>query len=326
MKVFVTRKIPQSGLDLLKKEFTLTVNPHDRVLTKEELIKGIKGKDGLLCLLTDPIDSDVINAEPNLKMIASYAVGYDNIDITAATKRGIPVSNTPGVLTETTAELAWALLFSVARCIVKGDTFTRKGSFKGWAPLLMLGQDVTNKTLGIIGTGRIGTAFALKSIGFHMKILYTDEQRNKELEQMLGAKKVPLSQLLKESDFASIHVPLSKATYHLIDERELRMMKKTAILINTARGPIINEKALIKALKEQWIFGAGLDVYEKEPEISKELKHLDNVVLQPHTGSGTIETRTKMALMAAENMIKGLKGQIPPNCVNTEVFQKKLTS
>ena len=325
MKVFVTRKIPTPGLELLKKECTIELNPSDRVLSKEEIIKGIKGKDGLLCLLTDRIDKEVINAEPRLKMIASYAVGYDNIDIAAATKRGIPVSNTPDVLTETTAELAWALLFSVARRIVEGDVFTRKGKFNGWAPLLMLGQDVSEKTLGVIGTGRIGTAFALKSKGFDMKVLYSDEQRNKHLEKELGATKVPLSKLLKESDFISIHVPLTKTTHHLIDEKELHLMKKTAVLINTARGPIINEKALVKALREQWIFGAGLDVYEREPEISKELVRLQNVILQPHTGSATIETRTKMALMAAENMIIGLKGGVPPNCVNKEVFLRKST-
>jgi glyoxylate reductase len=326
MKIFVTRKIPTPGLDLLRKEFTITVNSDNCVLTKEEIIKGIKGSDGLLCLLTDPIDREVIYAEPKLKMIASYAVGYDNIDISAATERGIPVSNTPGVLTETTAELTWALLFSVARRIVEGDTFTRKGKFKGWEPLLMLGQDVTNKTLGIIGTGRIGTAFALKSKGFQMNVIYTDEQRNEQLERELEAKKVPLSYLLKESDFISIHVPLTKATYHLIGEKELKMMKKTAILLNTARGPIIDEAALITALKEHWIFGAGLDVYEHEPKISKELKKLNNVILQPHTGSGTIETRTKMALMAAENLIEGLKGNTPPNCINKEVFLKKTTT
>jgi glyoxylate reductase len=325
MKVFVTRKIPKPGLQLLRKHYTLTINPYDRVLTKEELIKGVKGCDGLLCLLTDPVDKNVICAEPKLKMIASYAVGYDNIDVQTATKRGIPVSNTPGVLTETTAELAWALLFSVTRRIVEGDMFTRKGKFKGWAPLLMLGQDISHKTLGVIGTGRIGTAFALKSKGFQMKILYTDERRNPQLERELRATKVPLPTLLKESDVVSIHVPLTKATFHLIDEKELRHMKKTAILVNTARGSIINEKALIKALKNHWIFGAGLDVYEKEPVISNELKKLDNVVLQPHTGSGTIETRTKMAMIAAENMIIGLQGDIPPNCINKEVFKRKTT-
>ncbi len=325
MKIFVTRTIPKPGLDLLRKEFTITVNSDDRVLTKEEIIYSIKGNDGLLCLLTDQIDREVIYTEPKLKMIASYAVGYDNIDISAATERGIPVSNTPGVLTDTTAELAWALLFSVTRRIVEGDTFARAGKFRGWTPLLMLGQDVSNKTLGVIGAGRIGTAFALKSKGFDMKVIYTDEQKNEQLERKLGAKKVPLSDLLKESDFVSIHIPLMKSTHHLIGEKELKMMKKTAILVNTARGPIIDEAALIRALKEHWIFGAGLDVYEHEPKIPEELKKLDNVILQPHTGSGTVETRTKMAIIAAENLIEGLKGNIPPNCINREVFRKKTT-
>lgn len=323
MKIFITREIPKPGIDVLKRECTVEMNPHDRVLNKEEIIKGVKGKDGLLCLLTDPIDKDVIAAEPKLKMIASYAVGYDNIDVAAATKKGIPVSNTPGVLTQTTAELAWALLFSVSRRIVEGDAFTRGGQFNGWAPMLLLGQDISQKTLGIVGTGRIGTAFALKSKGFDMTVLYTDERKNEQLERELGARKVPLLTLLKESDFISLHVPLTPRTYHLIDEKELKSMKTTAVLINTSRGPIIRETALVKALKEHWIFGAGLDVYENEPEISNELRNLQNVVLQPHTGSGTLETRTKMALMAAENLLIGLKGGIPPNCINKEVFQKK---
>lgn len=323
MKIFVTREIPKPGLDLLRKEFDVELNPNDYVMTKKELMNVVRGKDGLLCLLTDPVDRDVIYAEPNLKMIASYAVGYDNIDVGAATERGIPVSNTPGVLTVTTAELAWALLFAVARRIVEGDRFTRAGKFTGWAPMLMLGQDVSNKTLGIIGAGRIGTAMALKSKGFNMSVLYTDEQNNEQLDLELHAKKVTLSELLKKSDFVSIHLPLTKQTHHLIGKQELRMMKRTAILVNTARGPIVDEHALVRALKEQWIFGAGLDVYEHEPLIAKDLFALDNVVLQPHTGSGTIETRTKMALMAAENLIAGLKGDIPPNCVNKEVFTKK---
>lgn len=324
-KIFVTRQIPEPGLALLRKEFDVEINPHDRVITKPELMSAVKGKDGLLCLLTDPVDRDVINAEANLKMIASYAVGYDNIDVKAATERGIPVSNTPGVLTDTTAELAWALLFAVARRVVEGDRFTREGRFTGWAPMLMLGQDLTNKTLGIIGAGRIGTAVALKSKGFNMKVLYSDEQRNEHLEKELHAKKVTLSDLLTQSDFVSVHVPLTKQTHHLIGVRELRMMKPSAILVNTARGPIVDEHALVRALREHWIFGAGLDVYQQEPLIAPELHSLENVVLQPHTGSGTIETRTKMALMAAENLIAGLKGDVPPNCVNKEVFSKKKT-
>ena len=320
MKIFVTRKIPKAGLELLKKEHEIEVFLYDRIPKKDEIIKGLKGKDGLLCLLTDPIDKEVIYSEPKLKMIASYAVGYDNIDVTAATKRKIPVSNTPEVLTDATSEMAWALLFSVARRIVEADKFTRAGKYKGWGPMLMLGQDVANKTLGIIGAGRIGTAVALKSQGFNMKILYVSSHKNETLERKLNAKKVKLPQLLNESDFVSVHVPLSKDTYHLISEKELKIMKETAILINTSRGPVVDEKALIKALTEKWIFGAGLDVYEHEPEINEKLKKLDNVVLQPHSASATIDSRTKMSILAAENMIAGLKGAIPPNCINSEVF------
>lgn len=324
MKIFVTRKIPQAGLDLLREKHEIEVFPHDRIPTKQEIINGLRGKDGLLCLLTDPIDKEVIYSEPKLKTIASYAVGYNNIDVKAATERGVSVSNTPDVLTDTTAEMAWALLFSVARRIVEGDTFTREGKFKGWAPMLMLGQDVSNKTLGIIGAGRIGAAFALKSKGFNMNVLYADEKQNEILERELGAKKVSFDELIKKSDYISIHVPLTPSTKHLIGEKELQAMKKNTILINTSRGPVINEKSLIKALKEKWIFGAGLDVYENEPKIEKELLKLDNAVLQPHSASATTETRTKMAIMAAENMIAGLNGKIPPNCVNIEVFNKKL--
>jgi lactate dehydrogenase-like 2-hydroxyacid dehydrogenase len=320
LKIFVTRKIPEPGLDLLRKNHEIEVFTHDRVPTKKEIIEGLKGKDGLLCLLSDPIDAEVVNSESKLKMIANYAVGYDNIDVKAATKRNIPVSNTPGVLTDATSEMAWALLFSVARRVVEADKFTRSGKFNGWGPLLMLGQDVAGKTLGIIGAGRIGSAFALKSKGFNMKVLYVDSVNNDKLEKELDAKKVEINELLEKSDFISLHVPLLSSTHHLIDKKELRKMKKSAILINTSRGPIVNEKTLVKALKEKWIFGAGLDVYENEPEITDELKKLDNVVIQPHSASATIESRTNMALLAANNMIAGLKGEIPPNCVNPEVF------
>lgn len=323
MKVFVTRKIPEPGIEILRKEFEIEVNPYDRVLPKEEIIKGLKGKDGLLCLLTDSIDADVINSEPKLKMISSYAVGYNNIDIKAATKRGIPVSNTPGVLTDATSDMAWALLFSVARRIVEADKFTRAGKFKGWGPMLMHGQDVTNKTLGVVGAGRIGTAFALKSKGFNMNVLYVDEKKNETLEKEVNAKKVTFDELIKKSDFISLHVPLITSTHHLIGEKELEMMKKNAVLINTSRGPVVDEQALVFALKEKQIFGAGLDVYEHEPEIAKELKKLDNAIIQPHSASATIETRTKMAVMAAENMVAGLKGKVPNNCVNMEVFKER---
>jgi len=321
MKIFVTRKIPEPGLKLLKKHHEIQINPFNRVLTKKEIIQGLKGKDGLLCLLTDSIDKDVIESEPRLKMIASYAVGYDNIDVETATKLGIPISNTPGVLTDATAEMAWALLFSASRRIVEGDKFTRAGRFNGWDPMLMHGQDVAGKTLGIIGAGRIGTAMALRSKGFNMDVLYVGTKKNKTMEKELDAKKVELNFLLKKSDFISLHIPLNDHTYHLIDEKKLKIMKKTAVLINTSRGPVIDEKALIKALKNKWIFGAGLDVYENEPKIPKELIELENVILQPHSASATTSSRANMAIIAAKNMISGLKGKIPPNCINPEVFK-----
>ncbi len=324
MRVFVTRKIPKEGLNLLEKKVKVDVFPHDRLPTKNEIIKGLKGKDGLLCLLTDNIDREVICSEPKLKMIANYAVGYNNIDVKAANEKKIPVSNTPDVLTDATAEMAWALLFSVSRRIVEADEFTRKGNFYGWAPKLMLGQMISNKTLGVIGTGRIGTAFALKSTGLNMKVIYVDNKKNETLEKKLNAKKTTLQKLIKNSDFISIHVPLTDETHHMISEKELKMMKKTSILINTSRGPVIDEKSIVKALKEKWIFGAGLDVYEDEPNISKNLLNLKNVILQPHSASATYETRAKMAIMAAENMIDGLNRKIPKNCVNKEVFKDSL--
>ncbi len=322
MKIFVTRKIPEQGLNLLKKLHQLELNPYDRILKKDEIIEGVKGKDGLLCLLTDTIDKDVILSEPKLKMISNYAVGFDNIDVKTATELKIPVSNTPDVLTEATAEMAWAILFSVARRLIEGDKLTRSGKFIGWDPMLMLGQDVSKKTLGIIGTGRIGTAFALKSKGFDMNVIYSSKRNNDILENSLGAKRVEISNLLKKSDFISLHVSLNKSTHHLIGEKELKMMKNSAILINTSRGAVVDEKALIKSLKENWIFGAGLDVYEHEPEINDELRSLQNVVLQPHSASATFEARKNMAIIAAKNMIAGLEGKIPPNCVNIEIFNK----
>ena len=255
-------------------------------------------------------------------MISNYAVGYNNIDIKAASEKGIPVSNTPDVLTDTTAEMAWALLFSVSRRIVEGDKYTRDGKFKGWDPMLMLGQDISNKTLGIFGTGRIGTSFGLKSRGFNMNILYYDYKINETLEKKLNAKKVEKSELIKKSDFISIHLPLNKSTYHFIGLKELKNMKKNAILINTSRGPIIDEEDLSFALKEKWIFGAGLDVYEKEPIVNSKLLKLKNIIIQPHSASATIKTRSNMAIIAAKNMKEGLNGKIPTNCINKEIFKK----
>ena len=322
MKIFITRKIPKQGLDLLLKQgYKIEINKYNRALTKNEIIHGLKNKDGLLCLLTDNIDKDIIESESKLKMIANYAVGYDNIDIEAATEKRIPVSNTPDVLTDTTAEMAWALLLSVSRRIVEGDQYTRSGKFGGWDPMLMLGQDISNKTLGILGTGRIGASFALKSKGFKMNILYFDEKINEKLEKELNAKKVGKSELIKKSDFISIHLPLNKSTFHFIGLKELKNMKNNAILINTSRGAIINEEALAKALKENWIFGAGLDVYENEPVLNSKLLVLNNIIIQPHSASATFKTRSNMAIIAAKNMIEGLNSKIPTNCVNKQIFK-----
>ncbi len=320
-KIFITRRLPEEGLRLLK-EHELEIYEGDAPPSKEEIIEGVKDKDALICLLTDKIDAEVMDSAPNLKIIANYAVGIDNIDVEEATKRGILVTNTPGVLTETVADLAWALLMAIARRIVEGDKFMREGKFKGWAPLLMLGSDVYGKTIGIIGAGRIGSAVARRAKGFNMRILYYSRKRNEKLEEECNAKYVDLETLLKEADFVSLHTPLTEETYHMIGEKELKMMKPTAYLINTARGKCVDEDALVKALKEGWIKGAALDVFENEPAIHPELKKLDNVVLTPHIGSASYETRSKMAVMVAKNVIAALEGKLPPNCVNPEAYGK----
>ena len=323
MKVFVTREIPKIGLELLEKAgFEINLRGNELPPTKDELVEGVKDADALLCLLTDKISRDVLEVGKNLKIVSNYAVGYDNIDVDAATELGIIVTNTPGVLTDATAELAWALLFAVARRIVEADKFTRAGKFKGWHPTLLLGFELKGKTLGIIGAGRIGTAMALKSKGFKMKVLYFSRHRNERLERELGAKMVSLDELLKESDFVSLHVPLTSETFHLIGERELNLMKPTAILINTSRGAVVDEQALIKALQNRRIAGAGLDVFENEPEVPDELKKLENVVITPHIGSATHNARESMALMAAQAIVDVLNGRIPQNVVNPEVLKK----
>jgi glyoxylate reductase len=323
-KVFVTAQIPDEGLKMISQHCEMQIGNYDGVLPKDVLIDKVKGVDGILCLLADVIDKDVMEAAgKQLKVIANYAVGYNNIDIEEATKRGIMVTNTPGVLTETTADLAWALMMSIARRIVESDKFVREGKFNGWQPMLMLGTDIYGATLGVVGFGRIGQAVARRASGFNMRVLYYSRKRAPEdVEKQLNASFVDLSTLLRESDFVTLHLPLTKETYHLIGEEELRMMKKEAYLINTARGPVIDEKALVKALKNKWIRGAALDVFEKEPQIEPELLELDNVILTPHIGSASYTTRTKMSVMAAENLVKALYGEIPPNLVNTEVLKK----
>jgi len=315
--VFVTRMIPQPGIEILRKNCEIVdINPEDRVLDKAELLEAVRGRDGVLCLLTDTIDDEVLAAAgPRCKVFANYAVGYNNIDVDAAKRRGVRVTNTPGVLTDATADMAWALLFAAARRVTESHNFMRTGRWQGWGPMQFLGQDITGQTLGVVGAGRIGTNFALKSIGFKMKVLYTDMKPNRELEEKLGARKVELDQLLAESDFVSVHVPLMKETVHLIGERELGLMKPSAVLVNTSRGPVVDEKALVKALRERRIAAAGLDVYEEEPKAAPGLLELDNAVTCPHTASATVRTRTKMAVMAAENLVAVLRGEEPRNAV-----------
>ena len=320
-KVYVTRRLPQPAIDMLEERFEVEVYPEDRAIPREVLMEKVKGIDALLPLLTDKVDAEVMDAAgENLKIIANYAVGYDNIDVDAATKRKIAVTNTPGVLTETTADMAWALMFAVARRVVEADKFTRAGKFKGWGPMMFLGGDVYGKTLGVVGVGRIGSAVAKRAKGFNMRVLYTDVVRNEEIEKEVGAKKVELDELLRESDFVTLHVPLMPSTRHLIGERELKLMKKTAYLINTSRGPVVDERALVEALRKGEIAGAGLDVYENEPELSPGLAELDNVVLTPHIASASVETRTRMATLAAENIIAFFEGKRPPTIVNPEVL------
>lgn len=323
--IYVTREIPEGGLKLLKEKFgNFEMNTEDRVHTREELLERVRGRDAVLCLLTDKIDATVMEAAgPQCKIFSNYAVGYNNIDVAEASRRGILVTNTPGVLTDATADLAIALLFTCARRLVESDAFTRAGKFKGWGPMLHLGQDISGATLGIIGAGRIGGNVAMKMAkGFGMKILYTDKFGNPELESTCGAKRVDKETLLRESDFVSMHVSLTDETFHMIGEREFEMMKPTAVLINTARGPVIDEKALVAALREKKIFAAGLDVYEHEPELTPGLTDLPNAVLAAHVGSATLGTRTKMAEMAAKNLIDALAGRMPEFCVNRDQLKR----
>ncbi len=319
-RVYVTRLIPQNGIEVLKKSCEVEVNPHDRPLTREELFEKVKGRDGILCLLTDRIDAEVYEAAQGVKGFANYAVGYNNLDVEEATKRGIPISNTPGVLTDATAEMAWTLLFAVSRRVIESDRFMRSGQWEGWGPLQYIGGDVTGQTLGIVGAGRIGTAMALKSRGFNMRVLYTDATRNDTLEQEVGAEQVELEPLLELADFVSIHVPLLPETTHLFGKEQFQTMKHSAYLINTSRGPVVNEAELVEALKNGEIAGAGLDVYEFEPNMAEGLKDLKNIVVTPHTASATKSSREGMARLAAENLLAMLEGREAPNCVNPQVY------
>ncbi len=321
-KIFVTRRIPESGLRLLTETCDVEINLEDRPLARPELLAKVRDKDGVLGLLTDRIDREFFEAAGGLRGYANFAVGVDNVDLAEATRRRIPISNTPGVLTDATAELAWALLFAVARRLVETDRIMRSGTWTGWAPLQFIGGDIVGKTLGIVGAGRIGTAMALMSRGFRMSVIYSNssERRNEVLEHELGAQLVSFDDLLVRSDFISIHAPLTPTTRHLFDSRAFARMKPTAYLINTARGPVIMETDLVTALRSGRIAGAGLDVYEAEPRMAEGLTELANVVVLPHIGSATVSSRDNMATLAARNLLAMLAGKRPETCLNPEIF------
>lgn len=318
-KIFITRMIPKSGIDLLtSRGYEVVVSPQDGVLSKKELIGSIKGQnyDAVLCLLTDKIDADIFEASrPTVKIFANYAVGFNNIDKDVAKKLGIMITNTPDVLTETVAEHTFALMLAIAHRVVEADKFVREGKYEGWAPMLLLGADLSRKTLGIVGLGRIGSRVAFHAVkGFDMKVIYHDIQRSEEFEKTYGAVfSEKIEDLLREADFVSIHVPLIPQTRHLIGETQFKLMKSTAYLINTSRGPIIDEAALAVALDTKTISGAAIDVFEFEPKVTPSLLNLDNVILTPHIASATRETRAKMSELAATNIIEALEGRMPPS-------------
>ncbi|MGO9137455.1 MAG: 2-hydroxyacid dehydrogenase [Syntrophales bacterium] len=323
-RILVTGRLPQDIMVDLSKKCEADINIEDTPFDRRELLYRIKDKEGLLSMITDSVDEEVLDRADHLKMIAQFGVGYNNIDVKAATIRGIPVSNTPGVLTDATAELAFALILAISRRLVEGDRMTREGRFRCWAPMLFLGRQVTGKTLGVIGMGKIGKAVAQRAKCFNMPILYHSRSRmSRSEEKELVAKYVDIKTLLSQSDFISLHVPLTDQTRHLIGSQELSLMKPTAYLINTSRGPVVDEQALLGTLRSGRIGGAGLDVYENEPALTPGLAELDNVILLPHVGSGTLETRYRMASMAVENLIAGLSGKLPPNLINPDVLSHR---
>jgi glyoxylate reductase len=325
-KIYVTRRIAQKALDLIAGDTEIEVWSGELPPPYQTLLEKAGSADGLLTLLTDRIDAALIDRAPRLKVISNLAVGYDNIDVTEATRRGILVGNTPGVLTETTADLAFALLLASARRVVEGHQYTIHGHWKTWGPMVLLGQDVHGATLGIIGLGRIGVEMARRAGGFGMRILYHGPHRKSEsLEKELGVEYfADLKKLLSSADFISVHVPLTPSTDKLIGPSEFKLMKKTAIFINTARGSIVDQRALYEALKSGEILAAGLDVTTVEPIPPDDpLLTLNNVIITPHIGSASVQTREKMAVMAAENLLAGLRGELPPNCVNPQALTSR---
>jgi glyoxylate reductase len=323
--VLVTRRLPAPAMERVSGRCEVSLYDGPGAMPRDELLKQVSGKVGAITLLTDKVDDEFLDAAgPQLVIVANYAVGFDNIDVAACTRRGVLASNTPDVLTDTTADLAWSLIMSAARRIAEGDRFLRSHEPWIWGPEFMLGVDVHHKTLGIVGFGRIGQALARRARGFDMKVIYHDVYRPPpEVEQGLGAEYRELDDLLAEADFVSLHTNLSPETYHLINAERLKRMKPTAVVVNSSRGPVIDEAALAEALRTGEIFAAGLDVFEKEPDVHPELLKLDNVVVIPHLGSATVETRIAMGLLAADNLIAALEGRQPPTLLNKDVWGKR---
>lgn len=325
-KIFVTRKIPGNSLDKLKVEGNeVEISEFERPLTGEELVEKVRGVDALLCLLTDRIDGDLMDAAgPQLKIISNYAVGFDNVDIKAATDRGIPVCNTPSdEVNEAVAEHTWALLLSLARRIVEADEATRRGGYKGWEPDIFLGSSLIGKTLGIIGLGRIGSMVARRSRGYNMTVLYNKHERDAKAESELGVVYASLDEVLSKSDFVSLHVPLTEETRHMINKDTLAKFKKGAYLINTSRGPVVDEHDLVEALRGGILAGAALDVYDNEPDINPELIGMSNIVLTPHIASATWEARNKMGEQAVSAILDTLSGKKPSDLTNPEVWENR---
>ncbi len=323
-KILVTGRLPDEVMKRLSASCDMEANREDRPMERGRILEAIPDKDGLISMITDRVDAELLDLAPNLKIVSNLAVGYNNIDVAAATARGILVTNTPGVTTEPTADLTLGLILAVARRIVEEDKLTREGKFQYWAPMLFLGRSVAGKTLGIVGFGAIGQAVAKRARGFDMRILYHQRRRLDEpVERQLGVEYADFGRLLSESDFVSLHVPLTDKTRHLVGMQQLRQMKPSAFLINASRGPVVNEKELVEALQKGLIAGAGLDVYENEPALTPGLIDMPNVVLTPHVGSGTIEDRTRMAQMATDNLLMGLRGEVPRFILNPDVLKNK---
>ena len=326
--VLVTRRLPQEALDRIVARCDMTLYDGEGVMARHQLLAEVAGKAGAITLLTDRVDEEFLDAAgPQLKIVANYAVGFDNIDVEACTRHGVLASNTPEVLTETTADTAFALMMAAARRIAEGDRFVRSGAPWVWGPLMMLGQDVHHATLGIVGFGRIGQALARRARGFSMRVLYHDMYRPPaEVERELGADYRDLDDLLHESDFVSLHTSLTPQTRHLINARRLALMKPTAVLVNTSRGPVIDEQALAEALRQGQIFAAGLDVFEREPDVHPGLLACDNAVLIPHLGSATVKTRLAMAGLAVDNLLAALEDRHPPTLLNPQAWEQRTSS